>query len=443
MSSKKPPTKYPQEARERAVELTESGNSYSDTRQQLQDEFPNVFKGKKSPSDGWIAKCITESQDEEEEKSLAGGESAPLNKILGEYIRKSSANRIAQSFELSRQQPNDLVKLLDIESVPIKKQQGIIFRIYGQDVMEALYGKGSDLRGAIKPISREPKIDEEFDNLIRRDLQVTKMELYKKQMEKMKSPDNKTDNPMGQLSQLLMLDKMTREEKSDSTKDLITIIDALKSGKDEQNAGIAVLLETIKMNREQTNVQETLRIKERDLQYDRELQMRQALDSERSDALRREIALLQEKQAQATQTPEQMMDRMMWWDGVLDKMNPKRGSTGDWQKDIEIRKLDLQDKGIDTAVTLVDSRLKNLEKSFDRAFNTWLGMVERQQERDLSSQGFGASHPRDTSIQTPLAPPPRSEEERDIAYKQVSDDSQKIDELRKIRKQLIQKTGGL
>jgi hypothetical protein len=309
--------------------------------------------------------------------------------------------------------------------------------------MESIFGKSMEL-GIAKPISREPKLDEEFDSLIRRDLQVTKMELYKKQMEKMKGADATGGDGTANLTQLMMLDKMTREEKSSTTKDIITIVEALKTGKNEQNAGIAVLLETIKMNREQTNMQESMRIKERDLQYEREIQMRNALDNERADALRREIALLQEKQGNATQTPEQFADRMLYWENVLGTLKPKQ-TTGDWQKDIEIRKLDLQDKGIDTAVRLVDSRLSTMETSFDKAFNTWLGMVERQQERNLDSRGLGTPHPRalPTPSQTPLAPPPRSEEERDQAYQQVVSDSEKIEELRKIRKQLAKKAGGI
>ena len=100
---------------------------------------------------------------------------------------------------------------------------------------------------------------------------------------------------------------------------------------------------------------------------------------------------------------------------------------------------------MDTAVKLVDSRLNTIENTIDKAFNTWLNMVERQQERNLESQGFGTPHPRAApqSGQTPLAPPPRSEEQRNQAYKEISASSAKLEELRKIRMELTRKARGL
>lgn len=438
----KPPVKYPTEARERAKELHEQGNEYKEIKVILQKEF------KIKPSDGWIRGCIKEGEEkviEQELDPLTDAEKPSLEKILSDYIRQNKAKRIAQTFELSRGQPNDLQMIMENENVKVNFIKVVIMRMWGQDVMESIYGKGAVSPQLQSLAKKESPITEEFDKLIRQDLEMTKIDMMKKQMEKLKSDDSqKPADGMAQLSQLMMLDKMTRGNEKDSGKDMLNILEALKVIESKgSDSGTAVLLETIKMTRDQQNKLEELRIKERELQYNREMQMRQSLDSERSDALRREFERLRTEQERAVSTPEDFGARMLFWKETIKELGGDKKSTGDFMKDVELRKIDLQDKVLDKGVAIIDSRLSAIEKRMDRAIDTYLNMIEKQQERQYQVQGVGTPHPRTPSgTQTPLAPPPRTSEEREEAYEQLTSDVEKLQTLREARRKL-DKTHGL
>lgn len=422
---------YPQEARELVKELSAKKSTYDEIRAELRNQF------KINPSDGWIAQCIKEGEEPipSVDVDLESSKVRPtLQEVLKDYFKKGKATRIEQTFELSHGKPEDLMKILDIENVKLNYMKAIIFRLHGQSVMESLFGTGSADGKGVTPAKTGKSIDEEYEDVMKRELQSSKLRLLRKQIDKMSEDEGKGTGGMDQLSQIMMLDKMSRQDRTNSAGDIMGVVTAMKGMQD--NTGQQVLLQTIQSIRDENRNLEELRIKERDLQYQRELDMRRALDNERGDALRREFGRLKEEQERAVSTPEDFASRLMYWREVGDKLSPQQKLTGDFQKDVEIKKLDLQDKALSKGVGIVDTRMTSIENKLDKFFDAWLNMMDRQQQVQLQRQGFGQPHPRALNTQAPLAPPPRTEDEREEAYDRLGDDVEKVKKLRELKQKI-------
>jgi len=423
MSGKKDGREYSEEVREFARELLEKGDTYKVVKSEL-------YKAHKvKPSDAWIREVKKEIEDSKESEgvsSTSSSERPTLDAILKGHLKKPKVERISQNFDLSHGRPQDLIQIMEIENVKNNVIKSVIYGMWGQDVMERLFGKATNAPDVVAP--KKSTIDAEFDNIMHKDLQITKTKLLKKQLQQISSDETKSSDGLSQISQLMMLDKMTKEERKDSTGEIMGIVSAMKGLRDDTSQQI--LLSTIEAMREDSRMDREGRMQEKQQQFQRDSQLRDELDRERIDAVSREMQHLQEERQRSVSTAEDFGQRLMFWKDVIHKFNPEPKGV-DVSERIEMKKIDLQDKALDTAVKVMDSRLMGMEKRFDKAVDVWLSMMERQQASQLQQIGGGRPHPR-----SPVRPPPRSTEEREQAYAQLDDEVLKVEKLKKIRKQL-------
>ena len=229
MSESKGSKEYSEEVRELARELLEKGETYKNVKTELYKEH------KVRPSDGWIRgikKEIEDSMESEGVSTIASSERPTLDAILKGHLKKNKVERISQNFDLSHGRPQDLIQIMEIENVKLNVIKSVLYGMWGQDVMERHFGRQATDTEVVKP--KKPTIDDEFENIMRKDLQITKTQLLKKQLEKIQTEESKAgDGGIGQLSQLMMLDKMTKDERKDSTGEIMNVVSAMKGLRDD------------------------------------------------------------------------------------------------------------------------------------------------------------------------------------------------------------------